>query len=405
MRRSNSVPGGFFKLDNHEEVSNINKIGQRMEQFVRYPLLRRNLMTKNENGGTYPDAPLNGRAFLVISLPFLPILIYSFFQLFTNRGLILYAIGLALYFSVCIAFVISEVAIRPPWYHHSKPEVGLNMNNVPVYWQGVITNPLHDLGLQYEDVSFENSRGMTLRGWYIPSSKKHKIGIVCVHGGGRDRRAWLRHIPIFYDEGYGVLMMDFAEHGISDGNRRGFTFGISERYDVCAAVNYMKRTLGYEKIVVAGTSVGGAASILAAAINHSIDLVIAENPVACVEQFIIFHIREMIGKYIPHLISHVLFYPFYKLVGTVFLFRIGGLFASKSKPVEVIGSISPTPILLMHGSNDDLVPPDHSTRLFKLAKQPCELWIAPEAWHCALYDKYPKEYKERVLSFIRKHLH
>ena len=40
-----------------------------------------------------------------------------------------------------------------------------------------------------------------------------KICVVCVHGGGRDRRAFLRHIPLFVKRGIPVLLFDFREHG------------------------------------------------------------------------------------------------------------------------------------------------------------------------------------------------
>lgn len=73
------------------------------------------------------------------------------------------------------------------------------------------------MNLDYEDVQFTNKAGLVLRGWYVPgaaSADSHKLGIVCVHGGGRDRRAWLRHIPIFHNRGYDILLFDFSEHGV-----------------------------------------------------------------------------------------------------------------------------------------------------------------------------------------------
>ena len=57
----------------------------------------------------------------------------------------------------------------------------------------------------------------------------------------------------------------------------------------------------------------------------------------------------------------------------------------------------------MHGTADDTVPPKHSQRLYEAAKEPKELWLAPDAWHCALMDKYPAEFKARIRKFFAQH--
>lgn len=77
--------------------------------------------------------------------------------------------------------------------------------------------------------------------------------------------------------------------------------------------------------------------------------------------------------------------------------------------------------MLMHGTADDLVPIDHSTRLHSCAAEPKYLWLAKvsgneprigrflntctiqDAWHCALYDQHPEEYAKRVYEFLDLH--
>lgn len=140
-----------------------------------------------------------------------------------------------------------------------------------------------DLNLDFEDVSFETTYGATLRGWFVaapPNVVRHNIGICFIHGGGRDRRAWLRHVPLFHTQGYDSLLFDLSEHGTSDGRRRGFSYGIRELHDVISAVRFMKQVKGLKRVVVVGTSVGGSSAIMAAAVDSNIDAVIAENAVA-----------------------------------------------------------------------------------------------------------------------------
>jgi hypothetical protein len=50
-----------------------------------------------------------------------------------------------------------------------------------------------------------------------------------------------------------------------------------------------------------------------------------------------------------------------------------------------------------------VIPHEHSQTLFELAAEPKQLWIAAGAFHCGLYDAFPKEFEQRVLGFLRKH--
>jgi len=52
----------------------------------------------------------------------------------------------------------------------------------------------------------------------------------------------------------------------------------------------------------------------------------------------------------------------------------------------------------MHGTNDDLVPYEHSQRLFDCAKENKELWLVEGAWHCALFDLNPGKSKAKTTT-------
>jgi len=365
------------------------------------------IATVNKMEGSYPtDKPLNVGVIVVLLFPFIAIFIYSLISFFSSLFLLGYFCVIFLYYALLLAFFVSEVAIRPYWYNPSKPGEALTLVEVPPYWQGIIHNPKEDLKLEYEDIEFKNKNNLTLRGWFVPglSTARNKVtknvAVVFVHGGARDRRAFLRHVPIFHKQGMDCLLFDFQEHGVSDGSRRGFSYGIREKEDVKKAVQWMIHEKKKKEVLLVGTSVGGSACLMAAAESpQNIVAVIAENPVACADEFGLFHLKKMIGAYAPRLATHWILKPFYKSVSIIFLFRIGGLFGY-NKPVDVIHKISPIPVLLLHGTADDLVPIDHSERLFSAAKEPKYFWIAKEACHCALYDKYPQEYENTILKFF-----
>ncbi|KNH09666.1 Alpha/beta hydrolase fold protein [Perkinsela sp. CCAP 1560/4] len=308
------------------------------------------------------------------------------------------------YYVFVISYFVSEVSIKPPWYRPNSSK--LSLQAVPEYWQGIVHDPKYDLGIDYEDVTFETVDKYNLSGWFVPSmSEDNQTGIVLVHGGGRDRRAWLRHVRIFHDAGFAVLLFDFREHGMSQGSGKGFTYGVQERHDVVAAAKYLKQKCSLSTVCAVGTSVGGSACIMAAAISPEvIDIVIAENPITTVGYLQHIHLENILGPYMHKSAFSMKFFNVFRWFCRWWInFRISNIPSKSCQALHVVNTISPRPILLMHGTADAVVPFHHSEVLFHRANEPKELWLAPDGFHCGLYDMFPQEFKERVLSFIQKY--
>lgn len=113
------------------------------------------------------------------------------------------------------------------------------VGNAAVLWHKSMRDPKLDLDLDFDDVSIAVARpglavdaGVTdpheadaieaaaalgvLRGWHVQApAGDRKVCVVCVHGGTRDRRSFLRHARCLHDAGYGVLLCDLREHGTS----------------------------------------------------------------------------------------------------------------------------------------------------------------------------------------------
>jgi dipeptidyl aminopeptidase/acylaminoacyl peptidase len=50
-------------------------------------------------------------------------------------------------------------------------------------------------------------------------------------------------------------------------------------------------------------------------------------------------------------------------------------------PMEKVAGLSPTPLLIVHGDQDDLVPVEEARRLYSAAREPKELFIVPGGGH------------------------
>ena len=177
---------------------------------------------------------------------------------------------------------------------------------------------------------------------------------------------------------------------------------MKERYDVLAAARYMKEVRHCQKVVVIGTSVGGSSVIMAGALAPNlIDAVIAENAITTCAVLQDGVIVNLFGGYISRRWWAIKLFQVFRLTCSNWLnIRIGNKPTKHCQALHCVERIAPRPVLLMHGTNDDVVPCSHSEQLFESAREPKELWICDGAAHCGLYNKAPQEYRERMLKFL-----
>jgi dipeptidyl aminopeptidase/acylaminoacyl peptidase len=285
------------------------------------------------------------------------------------------------------------MVMRPPWYAGPSPD-----GTLPVVenetWHGVDTDPSQEFGIAFEDVTFPAEDGQALRGWFVPGvtrvaaararTPQARAAIVLVHGGGGDRRDYLRHLPLFHEAGWPVLLFDCREQGASDGQGLGVSFGVREHRDVSTAVAWLRGVKGFERVGVVGTSQGGASVILAAARDAGIDAVVAENPFATIQELLWFGAREVPAP----------------LRWPLMQFATWRLYGTSPQPIDVVAQIAPRPLLIIHGMDDEVIEFEQSEQLFARAGEPKQLWLAPGANHTQVYDVYPAEYERRVLALF-----
>jgi pimeloyl-ACP methyl ester carboxylesterase len=66
---------------------------------------------------------------------------------------------------------------------------------------------------------------------------------------------------------------------------------------------------------------------------------------------------------------------------------------------QAVAAIAPRAVMIIHGSDDVLMPRSHAERLAAAARGPCETWFGPGP-HSNIVTTEPEEYAERVMRYL-----
>lgn len=257
-------------------------------------------------------------------------------------------------------------------------------NNNPVRMP-VFESDMDDLGLKYEDVTFQSRDGLDLSGWYIPSV--NGADVILSHGFSANRLSMIPFARILNQHGYGVLLYDIRAHGRSKGNL--CTWGWLEANDVLGALDYLVKRHGNDARVGAfGLSMGGCISLRAAAESKQIRAVVADGPSLSGLNDFPFRAGRSIRIW----------------WGMLWLWCVSSLqevLTGASQPAGLpkeIPQIAPRPLLLIstgqHGEQRVV------RRYYELANEPKTLLEIPEARHAAGLFFRAEEYEQKLLAFF-----
>jgi dipeptidyl aminopeptidase/acylaminoacyl peptidase len=267
------------------------------------------------------------------------------------------------------------------------PIIGETIAILPPAFSQNDVNPLSELGLPYEDVTFPATDGLMLRGWFIPSEQSDAPAMLYAPATARDQRSGLSLAPAFHQAGYHVLLFSYRGHALSDGKKSQFTYGDAESQDVDAAIHFLYETKGIQKIGVIGHSVGAASAILSAARNPKVGAVVAVAPFNC--------IAEVWRTSRPALV------PSFILDWTLWVAENRrGFDRGEVCPLEVVDHIAPRPLLVIHGTSDQRITESQVHRLFATAREPKSLWLVEGATHGSIRNPVLDQLAPRVISFL-----
>ncbi|OGD85791.1 hypothetical protein A2Z23_00690 [Candidatus Curtissbacteria bacterium RBG_16_39_7] len=109
-----------------------------------------------------------------------------------------------------------------------------------------------------EEISLTTEDGVKIAGTYYPTERLTGKSVLLLHMLRRERSIWNYLILKLTSDGFSVLAIDFRGHGASFGNwqqfhARDYTM---MKYDVQAALDFLKNKDHQAKIAIIGASIG-----------------------------------------------------------------------------------------------------------------------------------------------------
>ncbi len=251
-------------------------------------------------------------------------------------------------------------------------------------------DPLSTFDLRYEHIRIPTRDGLMLDGWFIPESPPSERTIVICHGAGANKGNFVWFLGPLAHHGYNVLFFDFRAHGASDG--RVTTYGIRERRDVIAAIDWLKKNKPLEsrQLVGLGSSQGSMALALAAAEDVRIDAVVLDSPFVSPRALVQERARAV--AVVGPLVGDLLLAEASLQTGTSFF---------NASAEDAVKAIGPRPVMVIHGDQDFMMPRSHAQRLYDAAKGPRAIWFGPGP-HSNIITEAPGEYARRVFQFLEE---
>ncbi len=251
------------------------------------------------------------------------------------------------------------------------------LDRVMVYFpERAISATPAEVGLEYRDVYLTTGDGVRIHGWHVPG--KSRTTLLWLHGNAGNISHRVDNIVILNRlTGLGVLIVDYRGYGLSEGSPSESGLYL----DAEAAIEFLVSEVGLdpeEDIVLFGRSLGvGVAAEMAT--RHTVRCVILESGFTSVKGMAsATRSSWMAALLLP------LFDARYETLSKMSLIR--------------------SPVMVVHGEQDDIVPFSMARDLFEAATDPKRFHAVPGAMHNDVYRRGGSSYFQALNDFIENPL-
>ncbi|QTN34266.1 alpha/beta hydrolase [Akkermansiaceae bacterium] len=228
-------------------------------------------------------------------------------------------------------------------------------------------------GFRYDDIDFLSTDGTKLHGWFMPAKAARAKGtVVFSHGNAGSIGHHLGFVLWLVEAGYQVFMYDYRGFGKSGGelDRKGMVEDVKGAFAYVAA----RKDVDAGKLISFGHSLGGAKSVAALSEKQPEGLraIVIDGTFSSYQAMA----RIVGGEYGARLITDDL------------------------SPKDFIGKLSDTPLLVVHGDRDQVVPIAQGKQLFDLASEPKTFFEVKGGSHGDSLARNEGAYRKRMLAWL-----
>ena len=256
-------------------------------------------------------------------------------------------------FFLTMGFIVRLVENRLAYFPTPFPE---NFGEVSHY------------ALNLEDVFLTTCDGKRIHGWFHAVSKSRSL-LLWFHGNAGNLADRMDHLQILSLLGVNVFAIDYRGYGKSEGSPD--EEGIYR--DADAAYRFSTEEKGFDpaRIIIYGISLGSAVAVDLAARKRCAGLILSAPFTSA---------RAMARR----------------------MFRIPFIEYFPRTRFDNLGKIAQirTPVLILHGTQDELVPFEMGKRLFEVANEPKTLFPVEGAGHNDIYVIAEEDYLVQMRKFM-----
>lgn len=242
-------------------------------------------------------------------------------------------------------------------------------------------------GVEYQIENFKAADGTALNAWFLPAKIKGggtaKATVLFLHGNAENISTHFRNIAWLPAEGFNVLALDYRGYGASDGkpSMKGALL------DIDAAMHHLLERKGVDakRIVIFGQSLGGSL-----AIHYIANSAYRANVRTVVIDSAFYDYRQIAREKLAS-----------SYVTWLFQWLPWLTINNDYSPADSVATVSPLPLLLIQGDQDEVVPLHHTQQLFEQAGEPKERWVVPGAGHTQSLNN--EAVRKRLVEYLLRY--
>ena len=245
----------------------------------------------------------------------------------------------------------------------------------------------------YTDETLTSFDNLNLHAYKVLNQNDSNKWVITVHGYTSEGINMSSYAKKYYDIGYNVLIPDLRSHGLSEGDYIGM--GWDDRLDIIDWINTILEYNPNAEIVLHGVSMGAATVSMVSGedLPSNVKAIVADCGYTSVWDEFAYQLDDLFS--LPE-------FPILNVSSLVAKVR-AGYFLGEASTLKQVAK-SKTPILFIHGDEDDFVPYYMMEELYNATSSEKEMLTIKNAGHAKASEVDTETYWTTVSNFTSKYI-